>query len=149
MADARTGKGKAGVPPPKCKALLLCERAIIDANGGNVSLISIFDKCTLPEPHGTVSPFTVYTQLTDGIEGHQYEFTVELHDLSKDVVIARTPDLILTWKDRLTRISLVMLVRSLQITDPGVYDAVVLANREEVDRQQFRVVMPPGRNTRD
>jgi hypothetical protein len=41
MAKKRLHKGKK--PPPKCKAILLCDHTIVEAVSGKVSIIGIFD----------------------------------------------------------------------------------------------------------
>ena len=50
-----------------CKALLLCQKTIIEAVTGNVSIIGTFSRFHLPSIPGQTGPFTVFMQLTDGI----------------------------------------------------------------------------------
>jgi hypothetical protein len=147
MAKKITRKGVP--PPPKCKALLLCESTIIEAETGKVSLIGLIDKFTLPELPGQVIPFTVYLQLTDGIVQHDYEISVELHDLTTDTILASEGPKV-KWKDRLTRLNLFMPVKSLRVHHAGAYDFVVFADRQEIDRQKFRVaVLPDHTDSKD
>ena len=97
-------------PPPKCKAILLCQRTIIEAGTGQVSLIGLLEEFTLPELPSQIGPFTVYLQLIDGIAHHDYEISVELHDLANDAMIAEQ-GLKVKWEDRLYRINLIMPVK--------------------------------------
>ena len=43
---------------PKCKAILLCERPIIDAITGDVTLIGVFESIHLMQVPGVTRPFT-------------------------------------------------------------------------------------------
>ncbi len=137
MAKKTTLQG--ATPPPKCKAILLCERTIIEAGTGKVSLIGLFEKFTLSELPGQIVPFTVYLQLTDGIAQHDYEISVELHDLNNDTIIARASGPKVKWGDRLSRINLFMPVKALRVRHAGAYDFVVFADKQEIDRQRFGV----------
>lgn len=142
MAKKKPSK-KGIIPPPKCKAILLCERTIIEAGTGNVSLIGLFDAFVVRQIPGVTRPFTVYLHLTDGIEDHEYAITVELHDLSNGVIIAKATGPKVKWGDRLSRLNLFIPVPPLRIQHTGTYDFVVLANQQEIDRQKFGVTVPP------
>jgi hypothetical protein len=147
MAKKITRKGVP--PPPKCKAILLCERAIIEAGTGRVHLVGLLEKFILPQLPGQVPPFTAYLQLTDGIVQHEYEISVELHDLSNGTVLA-TEGPRVKWKDRLTRLNLIMPVKALRVSHAGAYDFVVFADDQEIDRQKFRVdVLPDQTDSKD
>ena len=135
---------KGVVPPPKCKAILLCERTIIEAGTGNVSLIGLFDAFVVRKIPGVTGPFTVYLHLTDGIEGHEYGITVELHDLSNGTIIAKAAGPKVKWADRLSRLNLFIPVPPLRVQHTGTYDFVVFANEQEIDRQTFGVAVPPN-----
>ena len=65
-------KPKGKIPPPACKALLLCDQTIIEAGSGKVSIIGAFTNFILPTFPGRTSPFTAFVQLADGIG--RYEF---------------------------------------------------------------------------
>lgn len=133
-----TGK----TPPPRCKAILLCEKTIIEAGTGGLSLIGIIGGFVVPQVPGRTRPFTVYLQLTDGIANHEYEITVEVHDLSDDTVIARAPGRKIRWGDRLAQFNLLIPVPPLPMRHAGAYDVVVFANQQEIDRQKFGVIIP-------
>jgi hypothetical protein len=126
---------KEGKPPPKCKAILLCNQTIIEAGTGKVSLVGIFDHFTLPAFPGDTGPFAAYLQMTDGIG--QYAITIEVHDLQSDAVIARATGPQLEFPERTAKANVMITVPSLPLRHPGNYDFVVLADGQEVDRQQF------------
>lgn len=149
MAKRRGRRG--ATPPPKCKAILLCEKAIIDAVTGSPSIISVFDGFTVPHVPSKTSPFTAFLHLTDGIANHEYKITVEIHDLSNGTVIARTSGPAIRWGDRFGRINLVIPVPPLPVKHVGDYDFVVYANDQEIDRQKFGVIirLPPEPTTQE
>ena len=47
MAEEKPSR-EANVPPPKCKAILLCERAIVEEGTGQISLIGLFERLKVP-----------------------------------------------------------------------------------------------------
>lgn len=137
MAKKPPRKKKPGglVPPPACKALLLCDHTIIEAGTGKVSIIGAFARFNLQEFPGFTSPFTAFAQLADGIG--RYEIQVEIHDLREDKVLARSAKLVIKFAERLTRINICLPVPPLPLAHPGNYDVVFFANGQEIDRQQF------------
>jgi hypothetical protein len=136
MAKKKSREPRGQKPPPRCKAILLCEQAIIEAGTGNVSVIGIFDRFVVPEIPGRTRAFTVYLHLTDGIG--RYDVVVEVHDLQEDKVIGRADGIALRFPERLHRQNVIVLVPPLSIHHPGRYDVVVFVDGQEIDRQQFR-----------
>jgi hypothetical protein len=132
-----TAKPRGTTPPPRCKAILLCEKAIIEAGTQQVSLIGITDTLMVPGLPGVLQPFSVYLQLTDGI-GH-YQASVEFRDLAEDIVMARAAVGTVKWDDRLETINLIMPVRPIEVQRTGAYDLVVLADGQEIERRRFTV----------
>jgi len=132
----------AGIPLPKCKAILICERTIVEAATGQTSLIGIFDEFTLPTIPGRTEPFRLYIRLSEGIG--QYRIHVEIHDLQEDQIIGRTDPAIVHWEERLATAELFISIPRLRIPHAGPYDLIVLANGEEIDRQQFTVHQDEG-----
>lgn len=145
----KKAKPRGAVPPPNCKAILLCEQTIIEAGTGKVSLIGLFDGFVVPQAPGVIRPFTVYLHLTDGIAGHEYEITVEIHDLSNDTVVARATGPKVRWGDRLSRLNLLIPVPPMHVQHAGAYDFVVFANQQEIDRQKFGVTIPAPPETQE
>lgn len=124
-------------PPPKCKALLLCDKTIVEAITGKTSIIGVFDRFNVLEFPGRTAPFTVFLQLTDGIG--RYDVVIEVHDLQNDQVLGRGSGIGLTWPEKLLKMNLMLPVPPVPITHAGVYDLVVFANGQEIDRQKFEV----------
>ena len=122
-------------PPPRCKAILLCDQTIRDAATGRRSMIGIFDHLAFDQfpTHGPT--FRVYLQLTDGIG--RYQISVEVHDLQEDVLIIRSVPGTIEFRDRLHKLHLFFTVPPLPLPHVGVYDVVVLADGQEIDRQIF------------
>jgi hypothetical protein len=135
MAKKKPASRKSTKPPPRCKAILLCDQAIVEAVTGKVSLVGIFDRFALRRFPGPIRPFTAFLQLTDGIG--KYDITIEVHDLREDVVLARAPVVSLEFKDRAGKANLMIPVPPLHLKHAGGYDFVVLADGQEIDRQQF------------
>ena len=135
MAKKKPAPKKSTKPPPKCKAILLCDQAIVEAVTGKVSLVGIFDRFALRKFPGHIRQFTAFLQLTDGIG--KYAITIEVHDLREDVVLARAPIVSLEFKDRAGKANLMIPVPPLLLKHAGGYDFVVLADGQEIDRQQF------------
>jgi hypothetical protein len=131
-------------PPPKCKAILLCDQAIVDAFTGKPSIIGIFGGFNAPAFPGQTAPFTAFLQLTDGIG--EYQITIEVRDLQEDTIIGRAEAPPMNFPDRTTKLNCFIAVPPLPLTHAGRYDFVVLADGQEIDRQQFQAQIPatPG-----
>lgn len=134
-------KGKKGLkkkrqpPSPACKAILLCERTIIEAGTGNVSLIGIFNRFLhLTYPTRT-RQFVAFLQIVNALG--RYDIIIEIHDLGEDKVIARANAPGINIPDRLKTVNISIPVPRLPLTHPGKYDLVIFANGQEIDRQQF------------
>src|SRR5437588_4000407 len=87
MAKKRSSKGGGRIPPPKCKAILLCDQTILEAGTNKISIIGVFDNFTVAVFPAMGKPFTAFLNLTDGIG--TYAVTVEVHDLTQDIILAR------------------------------------------------------------
>lgn len=137
-------KKKKGKPPPKCKAILLCDQAIADAFTGKLSIIGIFQGFNVPGFPAATVPFVAFLQLIDG-EG-EYGLTMEVHDLQQDVIIGRSQGATIRFPDRHVKVNQIIHVPPLPLAHAGRYDFVVLADGQEIDRQQFeaRQVPAPG-----
>ena len=128
-------KKKRGKPPPKCKAILLCDQVIIDSLTGKPSVIGIFGGFNAPSFPGQTAPFTAFLQLTDGIG--EYQITIEILDLQEEAVIARAQGPPINFPDRAMKMNCFIAVPPLPLAHAGRYDFVVLADGQEIDRQQF------------
>ena len=123
------------VPQPSCKALLLCETTVIEAGTGNISLINITAKIPIFGFPGQTIPVEAFLQFTDA-EG-RYEVVVEIRDCQDDSVLARAVGAGIEIEDRNATCNILIPVPSLTLQHAGPYDFVVLANGQEIERQQF------------
>jgi len=80
----------------------------------------------------------MFLQLIGGIG--RYHIAIEVRDLHEDEIIAQQ-DGEIEFSDRLNRLSLEINVPPLPLDHPGAYDVVVLADGQEIDRQQFEAVL--------
>lgn len=124
-------------PEPVCKAILLCEKTIVEAGSGSVSLIGVFDSFIIGDS-GLTGRAEAFCQITDA-EG-RYDFGVQIQDLQHGTVIGEVQGYIIEIPDRLMRANVIIPVPQMPIANSGAYDFVILANGSEIDRQQFRVI---------
>jgi hypothetical protein len=123
-------------PPPRCKAILLCDHTIVEAVTGKISIIGIFANWYVPHFPIHIRPFTVFLQLTNGIG--QYTVSVNVVDLRTDHIIAQAQAFAMNFPERRTIANLLIPVPALLLPHDGSYDFVVLADGQEIDRQQFQ-----------
>jgi hypothetical protein len=131
-----------GISEPTCKALLLCSQTIIEQGTGKVSLIGVFNSFFLTTIPGQTSACEAFCQITDA-EG-DYELRIEVQDLQDNSIIARAEQSHVSIPDRLTTANIIVPVPPLPITRPGIFDFVVFANGNEIDRQSFYVSTQKG-----
>jgi len=133
--------GQAGqIPPPKCKAILLCDQVIVDARTGHYTAVGIFDEFPTVAYPGKTRSFVIYLQLTSGIGS--YAITLEILDLTDGTRIASARGPSIHFGDRSAKAHMIIEVPPLRLAHSGVYDFVVLANDQEIDRQQFSAPSP-------
>lgn len=135
MAKKKTPKSEGKIPPPSCKALLLCERVLFDRISNQCSAINIIDCFYVSSFPGDTIPFFIYMQLMPGIG--KYSVVLEIRDLANDNVRARANLEDIEFTSRLGKMHFISLVPPMSLEHPGLYDFVVLADGQEIDRQQF------------
>ena len=142
MAKRKTGdESKMDKPLPGCKAILLCDQIIVEAGTGKISVIGTFDRLYLATLPGYSTWLSLFLQLVDGIGS--YALAVEIHHLTENLVLARVDQGEVQFQERPVRLNLEILIPPLSLEHPGAYDVVVLANEQEIDRQQLQVVQLP------
>ncbi|HLW64953.1 MAG TPA: hypothetical protein VKS79_06490 [Gemmataceae bacterium] len=141
MARKKGGKKKGQRPPPVCKAILLCQTTMTEVDTNYVSVIRILDEFLLPDLPCAIGPLTVFFQVVNGIGS--YETLMEVQDLQDGGVLFRVENTI-EFSDRLTPYYIAITIPSLFLTHPGVYDVVLLADGQEIDRQQFTAKLEEG-----
>lgn len=134
-------------PSPKCQALLLCEKAIVDSRSGRTSLVDIIDAIQAPFFPCEYGPLVIFLQVAEGI-GH-YLIDVEVRDLTTDDVLARVLGTEVHFRDRLERINVILELGSIPLNQPGAYDVVVITDGRELDRQRLMVSMLPNEGGSD
>lgn len=135
---------KGDVPLPRCKAILLAEKVIVDIADRRVSVIGIIERLTMPKFPSRSRPMHAFLLLTDGIG--RYDIVVEMHDLKNDVVIGRGLGIAIQFPERLRKMNIVIPIPPIPLVHPGAYDFVVVANGREIDRQQFLAELPKGQS---
>lgn len=128
-------------PDPVCKAILLCQKTIVEAGTGSVSIIGTFDGFVVDD-RLTTGPAEAFCQITEA-QG-LYSFTIEIQDLSAGTVVAAAQGVTIEVPDRLMRANVIFPIPPMTLPHVGVYDIVILANGSEIDRQQFRIVQRQG-----
>lgn len=133
------GKKKTGSkPPPICKAILLCKDTIVEAETNHISVIGIVDMWSFVDFPDETPPFMVYVQLTNGLG--RYAVSVHIYDLQSDESLGQAQVAEVDFPDRQSKVHLFLQVAPLQLDHAGRYDLVVLADGQEVDRQQFQAI---------
>jgi len=115
--------------------LLLCERAIVEAGTGDVSLIGLIDTFVVPSFPAALPAFSLFLQLTDGI-GRSSLFA-EIHNLQDDEVVGRSGTVELNWPGRLHKLNLIVQIPPVPVSHGGMYDLIAVVDGKELDRQKF------------
>jgi hypothetical protein len=115
---------------------------IVEQGTGNVTLINTFGTFGVRGLPGETNPFTAFLQLIEGIG--KYDMSVQIRALEDDRTIAKAfmPQP-LTFPNRLVRINVMIPVPTLKIEKAGKYEISVFANDQEVEKQDFQVVVVP------
>jgi hypothetical protein len=138
MASESVASGPSGgKPPPKCKALLICDHCREDPQTTRISVIDILEFFRVSLFPIRSPSFTVFSQLVDGIGG--YRISLEVHDLSDGDVVARANIVDLVFPERPARMDVIIPDVSVPLPHAGRYDLVLLANGQEIDRQLYEV----------
>jgi hypothetical protein len=124
-------------PLPGCKAILLCERTVVESGSGKMSLIGLIGSLSLPAFPARTKPMRLFLHLVAGIG--DYDITVQVHDLAEDRVVFKAKALRISFPDRLMPRKLIFSMPGLPITHAGRYDVIVFGNGKEIDRQQIRI----------
>jgi len=131
-------KSRQPKPPPRCKAILLCERTIIEAGSGSVSLIAAFDRFEFSHFPSLSRAFEIYLLLIDGIG--RYDLVVEIYDLRDGTILGRLPPIEIEWPERLARMTIIIPIAPIPLDHAGEYDIVVFADGQEIDRLKFSAI---------
>lgn len=127
---------------PQCKACLLCDDVMIDALTSKPSLMGLFNACPVPSFPGRTRPFAVFLQLIDAVG--RFDIRLSIADLSTGDELGEVTSPPVEITERLLPTNVVIRIPPVTVEHDGAYDLVVLADGEEIDRQQFWVVTEPG-----
>jgi hypothetical protein len=122
---------------PSCKALLLCDQILVEAVTGRTSLIGIMDQVLVEEFPARFPRCQAFLQFTDALG--EYNIVAEIHDLMDNGIVGRIAELSLVIQNPLARINLILPVPQIEILHSGDYDVIVLANKQELDRQTIQL----------
>jgi hypothetical protein len=111
-------------PDPVCKAILLCQKTIVEEGTSLVSLISLFDGFGVRD-NGKTAEAEVFCRLTEA-QG-KYRLSVEIHELANGNAVAGTDEVVIEIRDRLATTNVIFPIPPLPLR-PGQYDIVVFAN---------------------
>ncbi len=128
------------VPPPLCKAILMCREVEIDRGTGTYNLLGVLDGFELRTFPGSTPPFTVFLLLT-GSQGTQ-EVWAEVYDLRDGQSIGRSPPIPVRFTGRAEMVFVRIALPPLSLPAPGEYDLVVFSGDGEIDRLVFIAVAP-------
>jgi hypothetical protein len=123
-------------PDPVCKAILLCQKTIVEEGTGLVSLISVFDGFGVTAGGGKTGPAELFCRITEAHGKHQ--ISVEIQELASGYAVAGTNGVQVEVQDPLAAPYVVIPIPSLPLC-PGQYDIVIFANKSEIDRQKVVV----------
>ena len=135
---------KRRLPPFKCKAIVLCEKALQDLSTHLFSPINIFSLMYCIVDTAVVGPYQLFLELTGG-SGH-YRIEVEIQDLDEDLILVKAErDITLT--DRSDAWIGVFEVPAFEVAVGRSYEVVVFANGELVERREISII--DGREAED
>jgi hypothetical protein len=126
------------LPPPLCKAILICERVEFDPVTRQLNLWGVLDRFHVSSFPGYTSSFFVFLLLTDSIG--EREVWVEVHDLRDGRVLARTRPDRFQFPRRTDSIFWHLACPPLFLSSPGRYDLITFCDGEEIDRLKFAAV---------
>ena len=125
---------------PILKAILLCDKTLVEEGTRKRSLIGIFDglKGTqFPIVHPAMS---VYVQFRE-IEG-VFDFTLELYDLMEGKTVNKAPVKDYRVVDKSRDCELVFNLMSVKFEHPGEYEFRIFVNDQVFGQKQIKVVGP-------
>ncbi|HEV3146186.1 MAG TPA: hypothetical protein VGZ47_20030 [Gemmataceae bacterium] len=135
------GKHKGQRPPSVCKAILLCDSVSVDDDTDLADISGVFSKLSIEGFPGPIPTFVVFLQLTNGVG--RYQLTVEVHDLHDGEALFRIETFV-DFFDKLNAQIFAIPISLLSLRRPGAYDVIVLADGQEIDRQQFIAIEREG-----
>ncbi|MBY0525062.1 MAG: hypothetical protein K2R98_16780 [Gemmataceae bacterium] len=125
-------------PPPKCKAVLLCDEVCFDQATKKLDIKGVRWGFTVPTLPAQTPPFTVFVQLVGGIG--RYRIVGEIHDLQTGRPLFASEGFDADFPDRICLESFPICWPGFPVRHHGDYDFVLFADGQEIDRLKFSVV---------
>jgi hypothetical protein len=132
------------LPPPGCKAVLLCERVLVDPFTGLYSAVNIFDNIIIYDDHAMVGPYRLYVELTGG--SGQFLIAVQIQELEVSMLLGKEERAV-TLTDRSEKWLGVFEVPAFEVRADGSYEIVVFADGEPVGQRGISIF--DGREAED
>ncbi len=126
-------------PPPKCRAILLCDDVVF-ARDGSPSVLNIFDTYEVPSFPGHTKHSTGFLAMVCGREGH--DIWVEIHDSQSGEVLEASRKERFFYSGKFLTWYFALKLPPMEFEHPGGYDLVVFVDDWEIERQHFLVVGP-------
>ncbi len=128
---------EANKPPPVCKAILLCDAVEREKRTYKTNVKGVFDTLLVASFPYSSPPCVIYLKLVD-VNG-KYTIKAEILDLDEGTVAFTSPKAEIGTPGKRTQGEFHLRVSPLLFTHPGIYDVVVFADQDEIDRVQLKV----------
>lgn len=132
-------KRRAPRKPPRCTAILLCERAIFNKETEKNSVVEVQDTIPVWQVPTSVGPLMAYARFDGGIGGYTVRF--EIQDREAQHVVAETKKE--NWIEFGSTDEVVTLTTNFppfEIAGEGLYDLIATVDDLITGRFTFRVV---------
>jgi hypothetical protein len=124
-------------PLPVCKAFLVCDQIIQDAQTGKKSLIGVFHELRASRFPAVHPVLWIYANLTDA--HGRYAFQIHLLDVNRNNVLGRGAPPPIDIPGPLQTTELAAQLRNVQLPGPGTFEFQLLCNDELVATKAIRV----------
>lgn len=123
---------------PILKAMLLCDKTIVEEGTHKRSLIGIFDRMRAPKFPMVHPAMSVYVQFRE-LEG-VFDFSLELYDLEMEKVVSKAVVQQFKVLERSRDCELVFNMISLKFDHPGDYEFRIYVNDYVFGQKSFKVL---------
>lgn len=135
-------------PPinPILKAMLICDKTIVEEGTRKRSLIGLFDRIRSSRFPMTHPAMSVYVQFRE-IQG-VFDFDLELYDLEAGKTLNRASIKQVNVQERSFDAELVFNLLSVRFDHPGEYEFRIYASEHIFGQKSFKVLQAPGEGSR-
>ena len=126
-----------GTPLPICKAFLVCDQVIQDAQTGKKSLIGVFHELRAQRFPAVHPALWVYANLTDA--RGRYEFQIRLMDVAQSSILGKGAPPPIDIEGPLQTTELSAQLRNVTLPSAGTYEFQLVANGELIATKAIRV----------